>query len=292
MGFENIETIMKLGVIFPQTEIGTDPVVIKDYVQAIEGLGFAYLLTYEHVLGANPDRPGGWQGPYTHEYAFHEPFVLFGYLAGLTERIEFVTGILILPQRQTPLVAKQAAEVNVLSRGRLRLGVGVGWNQVEMEGLGYDFSNRGQRIEEQITLLRQLWTQPLVNFVGNYHTLNDVGINPLPVQQPIPLWLGGMADVVLQRAARLADGWFPNRPSKDKKALLEKMYGYLEAAGRSPDDFGIDPRVNFTDPDWETQVNEWRELGVTHLCINTMGAGFRSPREHLAAVAQFKGVAG
>jgi probable F420-dependent oxidoreductase len=286
-----MEATMKLGVIFPQTEIGTDPLVIKDYGQAIEGLGFAYLLTYDHVLGANPDRPGGWQGPYTYQHTFHEPLVLFGYLAGLTTQLEFVTGILILPQRQTPLVAKQAAEVDVLSGGRLRLGVGVGWNQVEMEGLGYDFDNRGQRIEEQITVLRQLWTQPLVNFKGSYHTLNDVGINPLPVQRPIPLWLGGMADVVLQRAARLADGWFPNRPPKDKKALVEKMWGYVEAAGRSRAEFGIDPRVSITDPDWESQANEWQSLGVTHLCINTMGAGFRSMQEHLVAVEQFKGVA-
>ncbi|HEX9921222.1 MAG TPA: LLM class F420-dependent oxidoreductase, partial [Anaerolineae bacterium] len=194
---------MKLGVVFPQTEIGHDPAMIKDYVQTAEGLGYAYLLAYDHVLGANPDRPGGWQGPYTYRDSFHEPLVLYGYLAGLTQTIEFVSGILILPQRQTVLVAKQAAQVDLLSGGCLRLGVGIGWNAVEFEALGQDFHTRGKRIEEQVTLLRELWTKPLVTFEGAGHTISAAGLNPLPVQRPIPIWFGGMADVVLRRTARL-----------------------------------------------------------------------------------------
>lgn len=284
---------MKLGVVFPQTEIGLDPAIIKDYVQAVEGMGFDYLSTYEHVLGANPNRPGGWPGPYTHKHTFHEPFVLFGYLAALTQNIEFVTGILILPQRQTALLAKQAAQVDLLSGGRLRLGIGVGWNKVEMEGMGFDFHTRGKRVEEQIDLLRQLWAEPLVKFEGDFHSIDDAGINPLPVQRPIPLWIGGMADTVLQRAARVADGWLPNRTSsKNRREVVDKILGYLAEAGRSPDQFGIDARVSISEPDWETQVNDWREVGTTHLCVNTMGAGFTSPQEHLEAIGRFKAYAG
>ncbi len=208
---------MKFGVVFPQTEIGDDPVAIKDYAQAAEGLGYDYLMTYEHVLGANPERPG-WEDwrPYTHQHAFHEPFVLFGYLAALTEKLEMVTAVLVLPQRQTPLVAKQAAQVDVLTNGRLRLGVGVGWNDVEYAGMGADFHTRGGRIEEQIKLLRDLWTKPLVKHEGEFETIDDMGINPLPVQRPIPIWVGGEADVVLRRMARIADGWFPQGTSAER----------------------------------------------------------------------------
>ena len=194
---------MKMGVVFPQTEFPPDPIAIRDYAQTVEGLGFTHLLVYEHVLGANPERPGGWQGPYTHQHPFYEPFVLFSYLAALTQRLEFVTGILILPQRQTALVAKQAATLDVLCGGRLRLGIGIGWNAVEYTALGENFRNRGRRIEEQVALLRQLWTQPLVNFEGKWHQVPDAGLNPLPVQQPIPLWFGGQAEEVLRRTARL-----------------------------------------------------------------------------------------
>src|SRR6185503_1086777 len=185
---------MRLGVVFPQLEIGADPAVIKDYAQTTEGLGYDYLLAFDHVLGANPNRLGGWQGPYTHESMFHEPFVLFGYLAGLTQRLELVTGVIILPQRQTVLVAKQAAEVDVLSGGRLRLGIGTGWNQVEYESLGASFADRGERIVEQVDLLRRLWTEPLVSFEGRWHRVSGAGLNPLPVQRPIPIWMGGWDD--------------------------------------------------------------------------------------------------
>jgi probable F420-dependent oxidoreductase len=283
---------MKLGVVFPKTEIGSDPAVIKAYAQTIEGLGYDYLLTYDHVLGANPDRPGGWQGPYTYKHTFHEPFVLFGYLAGLTQQIELVTGILILPQRQTVLVAKQAAQVDLLSGGRLRLGIGIGWNKVEYQGLNCNFTNRGKRVEEQIALLRELWTKPLVQFEGRYHTIPDAGINPLPVQRPIPIWFGGMADPVLRRTARLGDGWLPNGlPDERLKGLIERLHGYLEESGRDPKTFGIDGRIsinNHPQADWANQVKKWRELGATHVAVNTMGAGLASPQAHIEALRKFK----
>lgn len=283
---------MKYGVIFPQLEIGADPVVIRDYVQAIEGMGFDYLMIYDHVLGANPDRAGGWSGPYTHTEMFHEPFVLFGYLAALTQRLELATGILILPQRQTALVAKQAAQVDVLSGGRMRLGIGIGWNAVEYEALGENFHNRGKRSEEQVTLLRALWTQPLVTFRGQHHSVSDAGLNPMPIQRPIPIWFGGMADATLERAARLGDGWIPNPAPMDKvRGMIDTLHTHLEDHGRAPETFGIDVRVNArTQPraEWTPFLQAWQQFGATHIGINTMGAGYATPDAHLDAVRQFK----
>ena len=202
--------MLKIGVGYPKIEFGNDPAAIRDYAQTAEDLGYSHILAYDHVLGANPERPGGWEGPYTHQPAFHEPFVLFSFMAAVTQRIGFTTGIIILPQRQTALVAKQATTLDVLSNGGLRIGVGLGWNQVEYTSLNQDFHNRGRRIEEQVELMRLLWTQPLVTFMGRWHSVPDAGINPLPIQQPIPVWFGGHAEAVLQRTARLGDGWMPN----------------------------------------------------------------------------------
>ncbi|MCC7354724.1 MAG: LLM class F420-dependent oxidoreductase [Anaerolineae bacterium] len=283
---------MKFGVVFPQTEIGPDPVAVRDYAQAAEGLGYRYLLAYEHVIGANPDRPGGWRGPYTHRSLFHEPFVLFGYLAGLTQKLELVTGVVILPQRQTVLVAKQAAAVDVLSGGRLRLGVGTGWNQVEYEALGENFHNRGRREEEQIKVLRALWQNELVTFKGKWHQIPDAGLNPLPVQRPIPIWLGGMAEVVLKRAARLADGWFPQfQPGPQAEEVVSRLRQYLREAGRDQATFGIDGRIPLgTDgpPEWVARARAWQALGATHLAVNTMGIGLKSPAAHIEAIRRFK----
>jgi len=286
---------MKLGVVFPQTEIGDDPVAVRDYAQAVEGAGFEHLLVYDHVMGANPDRPGGWRGPYTHEHGFHEPFVLFGYLAGLTQRLELVTGILIAPQRQTALIAKQAAEVDLLTGGRLRLGVGVGWNAVEYEALNENFHDRGRRMEEQIAVLRALWTQPLVTFSGKWHSIPAAGIKPLPVQRPIPIWMGGMAEPVLKRIARVADGWFPQfRPGDEARATLERLHGYIRDAGRDPRAVGIEGRMNAgkgtpqEEDEWAARAVAWRDLGATHLSVNTMGAGFTSPQQHIDAVRRFR----
>jgi probable F420-dependent oxidoreductase len=282
---------VRIGVIFPQTEIGTDPVAVRDYAQAAEDLGYTHLLAFDHVIGAEPSNRPGWRG-YTHDSLFHEPFVVFAYLGGLTRQIEFVTGILILPQRQTVLVAKQAAEVDVLTGGRLRLGVAIGWNAVEYEAPGESFGNRGRRIEEQIALLRALWTQPVVDFAGRWHKVDHAGLKPLPVQRPIPVWMGGMADNVVSRVARLADGWFPQfRPDEGARQLVGRMQDEARAAGRRAEDIGIEGRLDagrVNPEDWASTVEQWRSLGATHLGVNTMGAGLASPADHIDAIRRFK----
>src|SRR5438552_7102877 len=235
---------MRIGVVFPQTEIGDDPIAIRDYAQTVEQLGYQHLLIYDHVLGASIANRPDWRGPYTSDTLFHEPFVLFGYLAGLTKRIELVTGVIILPQRQTVLVAKQAAALDVLSGGRLRLGIGIGWNPVEYEALGENFKNRGRRSEEQVEVMRKLWTQELVTFEGEWHKITDAGLNPLPIQRPIPAWFGGGHDQTLRRVARLGDGWFPLLAPDDAcRGAIEKIHSYAQEAGRDPSSVGIQGRT-------------------------------------------------
>jgi probable F420-dependent oxidoreductase len=283
---------MRIGVVFPQTEIGTDPAVIREFSQAAEHLGYHHILAYDHVLGANPASRPGWHPPYTHQSTFYEPFVLFGYLAGLTTTIELVTGVLILPQRQTALVAKQSAALDVLSSGRFRLGIGIGWNPVEYEALGQTFSDRGQRSEEQVEVLRLLWTNELVTFTGRWHKITDAGINPLPVQRPIPIWFGGGHDRVLRRLARLGDGWFPQLPPDEKcRAAIEKIAKYARQAGRDPKTIGIEGRMTISAQSaetWASQIEAWKELGATYLSVNTMKAGFMTPAAHIDAIRIFR----
>jgi len=287
---------MQIGVVFPQTEFSPDPIAVRDYAQAVEGLGFTHMHAYDHILGANPDRPDGWTGPYTYQNPFFEPFVLFSYLAGLTHKIEFVPGILILPQRQTALVAKQAATLDVLSNGRLRLGVGNGWNEVEYIALGENFHNRGKRMEEQVALLRLLWTQPLVKFAGRWHNIPDAGLNPLPIQRPIPIWFGGTDDKVLRRMAKLGDGWMPNtRAMEQARPLLDKLSQYLAEAQRDPSTFGIEPRLNMSlvaQDGWTSFIQSWQEMSATHLTVNTMGCGFETHSAHIEALKRFAGIIG
>ncbi len=281
---------MNIGVIFPQTEFGSDPAAIRDYAQTAESLGFSHIVAYDHILGANPDRPGGWKGVYTHQHAFQEPFVLFSYMAGLTQKIGFVPGVIILPQRQTALVAKQAATLDVLSSGRLRLGVGLGWNQVEYIALNEDFHNRGQRIEEQVELLRYLWTQPLITFIGQWHTVPDAGLNPLPVQRPIPIWFGGHAEAALRRMAKIGDGWLVNHPPDKAEPELVKLEQFLAEAGRSRAEFGVEARISYgvgSAAEWASLWQAWQTLGATHLSFNTMGAGLATPAAHLEAIRKF-----
>src|SRR5262245_47535196 len=237
---------MRIGVVFPQTKIGADPTGVRDYAQALEQMGYRHILIYDHVLGASTKSRPDWKGAYNSEDMFHEVFVLYGYLAAITREVELVTGVLVLPQRQTALVAKQAAEIDILSGGRLRLGIGVGWNAVEYQALNENFHNRGARSEEQIALLRALWTEPVVTFTGRWHTVEDAGINPLPVQRPIPVWIGGYSDVTLRRAARLADGYFPaGKPTDDNvRAAIEQLHGYLRESGRPAGSFGIEARLS------------------------------------------------
>ena len=283
---------MRLGAIFPQTEIGADPSAVKDFAQAAEDLGYDHILVFDHVLGADQTKRNSWDRPYNIDDMFHEPFVLFGYLAGITEKIEFTTGVLILGQRQTGLVAKQAAEVDVLTGGRLRLGIGIGWNDVEYEALGQNFSNRGRRSEEQIDLLRMLWTEESVNFEGRYHKVSDAGINPLPIQRPIPIWLGGGEDRVIQRIGKMADGWFPQfQPNSAGQEKIGIMREAAVNAGRDPKAIGIEGRVSLaTDDqsDWEKIGASWDEVGATHFSINTMKAGLKGPDQHIEAIKRFK----
>ena len=282
---------MRIGVVFPQTEFGSDPGAIREYAQTAEALGYTHILAYDHVIGANPDRPGGWRGPYTYQSAFHEPFVLYSFMAALTEKIEFVTGILILPQRETVLVAKQAAALDVLSNGRLRLGVGVGWNKVEYIALNQDFHTRGKRQEEQVELLRLLWTQELVSYLGRWHTIPEAGLNPLPVQRPIPIWFGGYNDTVLRRVAKMGDGWLPgHRTAADAEADLAKLDGYLAENGRSRQDIGLEARLQYKDntlDSWNQTMADWQAAGATHISLNTMGAGLTKPDQHIAAIQEF-----
>ena len=287
---------MKLGVVFPQTEIGSDPGAVREYAQAAESMGYNHILAFDHVLGANAESRPGWSGAYRHTDAFHEPFVLFGYLAAVTDSVELVTGVIILPQRQTALVAKQTAAVDVLSRGRLRLGIGVGWNAVEYEALGENFHNRGRRSEEQIDLMRKLWTNDLITYEGRWHKITDAGLNPLPVQQPIPVWFGGAAPQTIRRVATIGDGWFPLfRPDDRGRELIESMREQAAEAGRGPDDIGVESWVSIRDSsedDWKRTAEAWRELGATHLSVNTMNAGLDSPQAHIEAIERFKEVMG
>lgn len=282
---------MKYGVVYPQTEFPSDPVAIKDFAQTAEDLGYNHILAYDHVLGANPDREGGWSGPYTYRDPFQEPLTLFSYLAGLTRELEFITGIIILPQRKTALFAKQAATLDILCEGKLRLGVALGWNKVEYTALNEDFHKRGQRFEEQIQVLRELWTKPLVTFKGKWHTIPDAGLNPLPIQQPIPLWFGGHADPVLRRVAKLADGWLPNyRSPQDAAEALTNLKEYLSEEGRHWEDIGIEPRLRYEKGDqaeWFRLAHAWADAGATHLTVITMGAGFKTAQEHIHAIQSY-----
>ena len=296
---------MRLGAVFPQTEIGPDPVAVRDYVQAVEDMGYSHLVIYDHVLGADTGFHQPWTGPYTSRDMFHEVFVVFSYMAAFTKSLELTTAVLILGQRQTALVAKQAAEVDVLSGGRLRLGIGVGWNHVEYEALAQDFHNRGRRSEEQIEVMRALWTQEVVNYSGRWHRITHAGIKPLPVQRPIPVWIGFgdpsrstqagpplPRESALRRIARTADGWFPLfNPDEKGVETLERMRGYAREAGRDPDSIGIEGRLSVAggDPElWARQAKAWEGVGATRLMVNTMRAGLASPDDHLDALRRIK----
>ncbi len=287
---------MRIGVTFPQTEIGNDPIAIRDYAQAVEDMGYAHILAFDHVSGANAGSRPGWSGAYNHEDAFHEIFVLLGYLAGVTKTVELVTGIVILPQRQTVLAAKQAAAIDVLSGGRLRLGVGIGWNDVEYEALGEEFGNRGRRQEEQIDVMRRLWTNELVTYEGTWHRITDAGINPLPVQQPIPVWFGGGAEATLRRIGRMGDGWIPfGGPDEETAAAMERARGYAREAGRDPSALGFETTINADGDGLDgaaDYIEAWERIGGTHLVVSTMGCGLDSPGAHVEALRRFREAAG
>ncbi len=277
---------MHIGVVFPQTEIGADVGAVRAYALRAEELGYHNVLAYDHVVGADPAVHTGWQGPYDVTTTFHEPFVLFGYMAGITA-LEMVTGIIILPQRQTALVAKQAAEVDLLTRGRFRLGIGLGWNAVEYQALGQDFTSRGRRAEEQVDLLRRLWTEPSVSHRGSFDTVTGAGLAPLPVQRPIPVWFGAQSERAYRRAGRLADGWFPQvRPGAELDEARRVVEQAAVAAGRDPARLGMEGRVTWrgSHEKLAEHAASWRDAGATHVSVNTMGAGLRTVDDHLRAL--------
>ncbi len=283
---------MRIGVVFPQLESGTDVGAIREFLQAIEALGYAHLVAYDHVLGADTSTRPDWKGPYDQRSLFHEPFVFFGFAAAVT-RLELAPAVIVLPQRQTALVAKQAAEVDVLTGGRTRLGVGLGWNTVEFEALGTSFTNKNRRIEEQIAVLRKLWTEPVVDFTGRWHRIDRAGLSPMPVQRPIPVWMGGTAEDALKRIARLADGWFTQvQPNESGRAAFERFRAYLRDVGRDADAFPIEGRVSVSrlrGPDeWVSTAQAFAEMRCTHLEINTMGAGYADLGAHLATLERFR----
>ncbi len=295
---------MEVGVIFPQTEIEEDPGAIRDFAQAAEDLGYDHIFIADHVLGADPSHhQHSSLATYNHQSVVHELFVLMGFLSAITKRVGLTTGILILPQRQTALVAKQAAEIDVLSGGRLRLGIGVGWNAVEFEALGEDFHNRGRRSAEQIEVMRALWTQDVVDYHGRWHDITHAGINPLPVQRPIPIWIGGgssanpaLNEVVLRRIATLGDGWCPNITADDAgRAVVDKVHGFAREAGRDPSTLGLDGRIRIAGlqpEEWLDEVKAWEEMGATHLSIETRRGGLTTAEEHIEAIRRFRDAMG
>ena len=301
---------MQVGLTFPMADIGGDLGAVREFVQAAEQLGYSHLNILDHPLGVDPrHHPEIPTIYYSYEDVMHEPLTFMCYLAAITQRLEMVTSVLVLPQRQTALVAKQAAEVDVLSGGRIRLGVGLGWNPGEAEAMGQDWHTRARRMEEQIEVLRALWTQEVVNYKGRWHSITYAGINPLPVQRPIPIWIGAGSGntplppaIALRRIARLADGCFllvpPNGTARE---AINRVKEYAREAGRDPSAIGMEGRIWFSgrgpgrvsiprmDPDdWMKEASAWQELGVTHLSIATQAAGYTSPQQHIDAIRQFK----
>ena len=285
---------MRVGAVFPQLESGTDVGAIREYLTAIEQLGYVHLVAYDHVLGADSSTRPDWKGAYDASSSFHEPLVFFGFVAALT-RLEVAPSVIVLPQRQTALVAKQAAEIDILTGGRSRVGVGLGWNTVEYEALGMSFTNRNKRMEEQIALMRRLWTEPVVDFKGRWHRVDRAGLNPLPVQRPIPVWIGGTVEAALKRIARIADGWFTQlQPNENGLATFERFRGYVRDAGRDAATFPIEGRVSVArlaggPEEWVRTARAFRDdLHCTHLEVNTMGLGHTALAQHVKTLERFR----
>jgi len=286
---------MKIGVIFPQIEIGCDPSILRDFAETAEAVGFSHISAFDHILGAeHSERDPELTGPYLETDDFHEPLTLFSFFAGVTRAIEFVTGVLVLPQRQAPLVAKQAAELAILSQGRFRLGIGVGWNYVEYEGMGEEFRSRGRRLDEQVSVMRQLWSGQVLSYEGEWHHFERIAMSPIP-PNPVPIWFGGFSPAAQRRAARIGDGFLfarvgdsvsGGRPTHDVSTIIDQsqeMKQMVERFGRDPQKFGLEGRINFRDGSetWRRERDLFEKAGFDYIAINTMRGGIRSPQGHV-----------
>ena len=282
---------MNLGVVLPTVELGPDPGAIREYAQTAQALGFTHLVIQDHVLGVDPGIHKGWSRPYTNMTLTPDPFIQIAFLSTAVPGMEMVTGVVVLTQRQTVLVAKQAAEVDIITGGRFRLGIGIGWNKIEHQAMGENFATRGARSEEQIDLMRTLWTEPSTTFNGKWHQIDAAGINPLPVQRPIPIWFGGASDAVLKRAARIGDGWITSpqvQTYEENRAMLDRLYGFAE-------EVGIEGRIELVDHPSEQDVlrayREWQAMGVGIVTLSTRAVGLDSPRQQMEALKKYMGLA-
>lgn len=284
---------MQLGAVLSQNDIGADVGALRAFVQAVEGLGYDFLVTADHVVGADKAAYPDLERVYPLENVLHEPFALFSFVAAAAPKLGLLTSVIILPQRQTVLAAKQAAEVDVLSGGKFRFGVGIGWNPVEFEALGSNFRNRARRFEEQIEVMRRLWSEPSVTFDGRYHTLKATGINPRPVQRPLPVWIGAHAEPGVKRACAIADGYLPLRPLDGGwEATMEKVDGWVREAGRTRESFGIEGRLDAGiggEAAWRQTVEMWRRFGASHVSVGS-GSGVATD-EHLRRLKEALAVA-
>ena len=291
---------MQLGTLLPWGDIGGDPATVRDYAQTAEAIGYDFVEAPDHVVGVNAASRPGWDRN-SSEDLFHDPFVLFGFLAGVSPKLGFSTGVLILPQRQAVLVAKQAACLDVLCGGRFRLGIGVGWNEVEFTALNENFHNRGRRSEEQIAVMQALWHEPHVSFKGRWHTIEDAGINPLPAAGKVPVWFGGHHERTLERIARLGDGWMPNayQPDDEALAIFERLREMTRKAGRDPASVGIEVWVSMgsgSEADWARETRFWKKAGASHVTLTTTFNRRHHRRipghalaDHLAALKRYHG---
>lgn len=293
----------KVGVVYPGFEMEQDPLAIRDFAQAVEAMGYSHIVAYDHVLGADITNRPDWQGPYDADDAFFEPFTLFSYLAGLTETLELVSGIFVLPQRQTALFAKQAACVDILCNGRLRLGVAIGWNEVEYEALGVPFRQRGARLDDQIAILRRLWTEPTLTARTPFHNISEAGLNPLPVQRPIPLWIGGVSEVALDRAATTGDGWLSYGYASHAQASIDDLRERTLKAGRKVEDVGVEniifigekPNVASEKRTPEAAAEDaaiWQDAGARAVSFETLFLGCTTVKDHIAVLERIAKVLG
>ena len=281
---------MEIGAVFPHNEIGTDPQAIKDYAQGVEELGVTHLLIYDHVLGADRDRPGGFEGPYDKDVAFHEPFTTFAFIAAVTKKLDMITTVMILPQRQTVLVAKQAAELAILSNNRFKLGIGVGWNAVEYTGLNENFKNRGKRQEAQVELMRRLWESEVLEYKGDYHHIDKASINPRP-SKSVPIWFGGGVPKLIERCADLGDGWIPLMgPNEAARKTLAAIKEKRKSKGLDWDNFGVQAQAQYAGGDaerWNKHAEKWRNLGASHIAIATHNAEPTNVDGHLGRIKEY-----